>query len=104
MCEVRGSLVVVAISKAFSFTNSIVSYVLSLVVYNVDPNLSLAAPIVSEVIVDSSISNVLIVLTFSLATPAISEAFPFVDSSISNVLIDLTFSLQLLQFQKPSLL
>jgi hypothetical protein len=46
----------------------------------------------------------LIVLTFSLAAPAISEAFPFVDSSISNVLIDLTFSLQLLQFQKPSLL
>jgi len=82
-------LVVVAISDAFSFIDSVVSYVLSLVVYNVDPNLSLASLAFLEAFsfVDSFISNVLslivlIDLTFSLVAPAVSKAFCFVSSIV----------------------
>ncbi len=89
VCEVRGSLVVVAISEAFSFIDFVLSYVLSLVVYNVDPNLSLVALAVLEAFsfVDSFISNVLslivlIFLTFSMASLAISKAFCFVSSIV----------------------
>jgi uncharacterized membrane protein len=82
-------LVVVAISEAFSFIDFVLSYVLSLVVYNVDPNLSLVALAVLEAFsfVDSFISNVLslivlIFLTFSMASLAISKAFCFVSSIV----------------------
>jgi hypothetical protein len=47
-CEVRGSLAIVVVFEAFSLTYFVVSYVLSLVVCNVDPNLSLAALAISK--------------------------------------------------------
>jgi hypothetical protein len=59
--EVRGSLVAIVVSKAFSFIDFVISYVLSLVVCNVNPSLSLAALIVSKAFsfVDPYVSNVL---------------------------------------------
>ncbi len=88
-CEVKGSLVIVVISKAFSFTDFVVSYISSLVVYNVDPNLSLVAPTISKAFsfANLSIFNVLsfivlIDLTFSLATIAVLKTFYFVSSTI----------------------
>ncbi len=89
-CEVRGSLVIVVISKTFSFTDFVVSYILSLVVYNVNSNLSLAAPTISKAFsfANPSIFNVLsfivsIDLTFSLAIVAVLKTFYFVSCTIS---------------------
>jgi hypothetical protein len=93
-------LVVVAISETFSFTDYVVSYILSLVVYNVDPNLSFATPTTSKALsfADLFIFNVLsfivsIDVAFSLAILVVSEAFYFVSSKIEP-----TFSFVFLTF------
>ncbi len=80
-CEVKGSLAAIIVLKAFSFKKLIFSYVLSLVVCNVDSS-------------------------FSLAAFAILEAFSFTNPFIYNVLsftiliIDPTFSLKALVVSK----
>ncbi len=88
-CEVKGSFTIVAVLEAFSFIDFVVSYVLSLVVYNVDPSLSLATPTISKAFsfADLSIFTILIVdPTFSLASLVVSKAFCFVSSIVEPTL------------------
>ncbi len=87
-CKVKGSLAVVIVFEAFSFIDFLISYVLFLVVCNVDPSLSLVTLVVSKTFsfANPYVSNVLSFVvsiidpTFSLATLIISEAFYFISS------------------------
>ncbi len=93
-CEVKGSLVVVIVLKAFSFTDFVVSYVLSLVVCNANSSLSLASFAISKAFsfANPSIYNVLsftiliIDPTFSLKALVVSKTFYFISSIVEPTL------------------